>query len=138
MAFRFFQAVLLIVLVAGCSESTAPLSALPGTYTATIFRVTPDGQSAIDALAGGGSLTISIAEDLTTDGVLHLPDAVSELGDFSASMAGTATVDGSVVKFVQPADSFVRDLEWSRRSSALEVSEQTAGAATFTIRLTRQ
>ena len=110
---------------------------LAGTYTATLFRVTPSGQSAIDVLAQGGSLSIAIASDNTTSGSLMLPASVAG-SDFTASMVGTAVQSGSTVHFQQSADTFVRDLAFTVSGGALQASNQTAGTAAFTVTLTRQ
>jgi hypothetical protein len=122
--------------LAGCSDSTAPSNPLAGTYSATVFRVTPAGESEIDVLAAGGTLTITIAANNSTTGSLDIPASVG--GGISASMAGTATLSGSTVTFQQSADTFVRDLSWTRAGSALTVTGQQVGNASFTITLTRQ
>lgn len=118
---------------AGPTESVS----LAGTYTATLFRVTPSGQSAIDVLAQGGSLSIAIASDNTTSGSLVLPASVAG-SVFTASMAGTAVQSGPTVQFQQSADTFVRGLAFTVSGRALQASNQTVGTAAFTVTLTRQ
>lgn len=125
-----------IVLATGCG-STGPASQLTGSYTATVFRVTPTGQGQIDVLAAGGSLMIVIAESGVTTGTLSLPASVAGGSTFTASMSGTATLTGSRVVFAQGADSFVRDLDWTLSGSTISVTNQTIQGATYTISLTR-
>jgi hypothetical protein len=53
-------------------------------------------------------------------------------------MNGTVVRNGSTIEFQQEADTFVRDLSWSVSTNTLSVVNQRAGAAVFTITLTRQ
>ncbi|HEY0929850.1 MAG TPA: hypothetical protein VGE27_08005 [Gemmatimonas sp.] len=126
------------VLAACGDDKTTENTTLAGTYRATTFRVTPTGQSAIDALAQGGTMTLAIAADNSTNGLLTLPASVTGGSAFTASMAGSAVRTDNTVRFQQTADSFVRDLSWTVSGSALTVVDQTAGSARFTITLTRQ
>lgn len=130
---------LLGALTACDSDSTDPIvPVIEGSYTGTTFTVTPDNASAIDALAGGGTLAINIASGNAVTGSLSLPAAVTgESEDFTANMAGTAVITGSTVRFTQAEDSFVRDLTWAIEGTSLRVVNQQAGAARFTITLQR-
>jgi hypothetical protein len=123
----------------GCGD-TGPTDApsLAGTYAASVFRVTPSGQSQIDVLAQGGSLVLTIATDnSTTTGSLALPASIAGT-PFTASMAGTAIRTGSTVRFQQTADTFVRDLTFTVTANSFQATNQTAGSAAFTITLLRQ
>ena len=53
-------------------------------------------------------------------------------------MVGTATITATTVQFTQSADTFVRDLTWTRSTNRLEVTDQTAGDASYTISLLKQ
>jgi hypothetical protein len=121
-----------------CGDGTEPSDSFVGIYVATVFQITPSGQATIDALADGSVLSISIAANNTTSGVLSIPATVTGGAQFNADMAGTATVTASTVTFQQAADSFVPDLTWSRAGSTLTVTNQTAGSAAYTVTLTRQ
>jgi hypothetical protein len=125
----------------GCGCSPAPVLTA-GTWTAIQLLVTPAGQSQIDILAAGGSLTIVIAQNFTTSGSLVIPASVNGGTPFTASMAGTVAFPSSTLRatFVQAADTFVRDLSWEVTSgdTKLSVTNQTAGSASFTITLTKQ
>ena len=122
----------------GCgSDTPSQPSSIAGTYTATVFRVTPTGQPPIDVLAQGGSLSVAIASDNTASGSLSLPASVAGT-PFSASMAGTVVQTGTAVKFQQTADTFVRDLTFNIVGNTLQTTDQVAGVGSFTITLTRQ
>lgn len=118
-------------------DSGTQASIIAGNYTATVFRVTPSGQSVIDVLAQGGTLSISIAADNSTTGSISLPASVAGT-PFSASLSGTAVQSGNTVKFQQSADTFVRDLTFTVIGTTLQATNQVAGSATFTITLSRQ
>lgn len=91
----------------------------------------------IDVLAQGGTLSINIASDNSTTGTLTLPASVAG-SPVTLSMAGTAVVTGSTVKFQQPGDTFVRDLTFTVSGNTLAVANQSAGGSTFTVTLTKQ
>lgn len=125
--------------LAACgSDSSTGTTQIAGNYSATTFLVTPTGQPTINVLPQGGTLSIAIASNNSTSGTLSLPASVTGDAPFTASMAGTAVRTGNTVKFQQSADTFVRDLTWTVNGNALQVSDQTAGSASFTITLTRQ
>ena len=129
-----------LALLAACVNSqTGENETISGTFQATIFTVTPTGQGLIDVIAAGGSLRITISESGATTGQLSLPASVTGGAAFNASMEGTAVITGLTVRFTQSADTFVRDLIWSRQSAQLLiVDNQAAGSATYTIALVRQ
>ena len=108
-----------------------------GTYVATVFLVTPPGEQQVNVLGAGGSLSIAISTSGSTSGSLNIPASVSG-GPLTASMAGTATVTELTVEFDQDADTFVRDLNWARVGTAIQVGNVSAGGALFTITLQRQ
>ncbi|HEX7981110.1 MAG TPA: hypothetical protein VF461_21055 [Gemmatimonadaceae bacterium] len=119
------------------SDTPNQPSSIAGTYTATVFRVTPTGQPTIDVLAQGGSLQITIASDNTASGSLSLPASVAGT-PFTASMTGTVVQSGTTVQFQQTADTFVRDLTFAVVGNTLQATNQVAGVGSFTITLTRQ
>jgi len=100
--------------------------------------VTPAGQSPINVLAAGGSLRITVESSGATSGSLVIPSSVTGGAQFTASMAGTAVITALTVQFEQSADTFVRDLTWSRVGILLTVTDQAAGSATYTITLLHQ
>jgi hypothetical protein len=120
----------------GGDSGTQPTS-IAGNYTATVLQVTPTGQSTIDVLAQGGTLSISIASDNSTTGTINLPASVAGT-PFTASLSGTAVVSGNTLHFEQSADTFVRDLTFTIVGSTLQATNQVAGVASFTITLSKQ
>lgn len=125
----------LVSLSAVLSCGTEP-SDVFGNWVATTFVVTPTGQAAIDLIPSGGTLAINIDEDNFTTGQLNVP-AVAGQPAFQADMAGSAIVTETAVVFQQSADTFVRDLTWTRGTMVLTVTNQSVGGASYTITLTR-
>lgn len=124
--------------VAACGDSPTQSNPLAGSYTATVFRVLPEGSTQmLDVRAAGGTLTIVIAEDNTTTGELFLPGALIGGTDFRAPMTGRATVNAGVLSFTQGADTFIRDLRWSVGSGTVSVSDQLLAGDRYTITLSR-
>jgi hypothetical protein len=137
---RLLAPALALVAVFGCGGSDDPVSVSPvptGTYTATTFQVTPDGQSAINVLSQGGTLTVTLSGTNSVSGQLRLPASIAGT-ELVANWTGTAVVTGNTVVFPQGVDTFVRDLTWTVGTNTISVTNQRAGAATFTITLTRQ
>ncbi len=124
--------------LAGCSDDDGTdISDVAGSYEATTFVVTPDGEGPIDVLAAGGFINITINSNGTTTGDMFLPASVAGT-DQAFSMDGTASIVGSEqVAFDQVADSFFRELTFTIEAEELVVLEQRAGSAVFTITLTR-
>ena len=124
--------------LAGCSDDDGTdISDVAGSYEATTFVVTPDGEGPIDVLAAGGFINITINANGTTTGDMFLPASVAGT-DQAFSMDGTASIVGSEqVAFDQVADSFFRELTFTIEAEELVVLEQRAGSAVFTITLTR-
>ena len=94
---------------------------LAGSYAATSFLVTQSGQPTVDVIAKGGSLTITIAADSTTTGLLSLPAGVLSPQGGTANMAGIVIqrADGTF-RFDQPAaDTFIEALVWQQFTGAL-------------------
>lgn len=128
---------LLATLALGCGGTEPTSNPLTGTYSATVFQVVPSGQSSMNVLAAGGSLSITINADNSTTGSLNIPASITGGAAFVASMAGTATISGSVVQFQQTADTFVRDLDWTFSGNSLTVTNQLLSGDSHTITLTR-
>ena len=111
-----------LALASGCKNDVSIESdVLAGSYTATSFLVTPSGQPTVDVIAKGGSLTITIAADSTTTGLLSLPAGALSPQGGTASMAGRVfqRADGTF-RFEQPAaDTFIEQLAWQQFTDAL-------------------
>jgi hypothetical protein len=126
----------LLVGLAACNTTTDVEGELTGTYTATIFEITPEGESKIDVLAAGGSLQLIINDENRVTGQLVLPASIE--GGINAPMIGTAIISGSTVNFEQTSDTFVRDLNWTRTGTSLTVENQIRNGTAYTVTLTRQ
>lgn len=126
-----------LAVAAGCGDPTGP-DAVSGTYAATTFRVTPTGEPTIDVLAQGGTLTLAFTGSNSVSGTLSIPASVTGDQALVASMDGTVVRTGNTIELQQSADTFVRDLTWTVGESTLQVVNQAAGSAAFTITLTRQ
>jgi len=127
--------VLSVALLGGCRGDASEVF---GTWVATTMIVIPPGsQTGVDLLQAGSSLSISIDAENRTIGSLIIPAGVGGVGPLSASMVGTARVTSTTVEFDQAADTFVRDLTWTRGNMTLTVSSQTVGGATWNIVLSR-
>jgi hypothetical protein len=136
-AVRLLLAATLLLGVAGCHNSSEP-DPLIGTYLATTLTIQPSGLGVRNALALGGTLGINIANNYETAGTLVLPPAATGGGAILADMAGVADTAGAFVRFVQPADSFVRDLQFTLVENRLEARNQVVAGTAYDVVLTRQ
>jgi hypothetical protein len=130
-------------LLSGCGDSSGTDSDSPiaGTWIATQLSAAQIGGFAVDVLGAGGSLSITIEDDNSTTGSLHIPAELNDGVEFNASVDGTASLNTAQteVTFTHPADTFVRDLTWHRvGTTSLRVIDQTAGGFTFNVTLTKQ
>ena len=130
--------ILALVAIVGCGGDDAVSPSVPtGTFAATTFQVTPDGQAPINVLSQGGTLTVTLSGNNSVTGQLHLPASVIGT-ELTANLTGTVVVSGNTISFQQAVDTFVRDLDWIVGTNTLTVTNQRAGSAIFTITLTRQ
>jgi hypothetical protein len=134
---QLFAAALLVVVGGACHKVTDPDPRI-GTYLATTFTITPSGQAPINVLTQGGTLGLNIANNFVTAGTLILPPSVTGGAAVSASMAGTADTTGGKIRFVQTADTFVRNLTFTMVETRLEAVNQTVAGTTYTVVLNRQ
>lgn len=113
--------------VLGCGDSFSPtLDSVAGTYAATRLVTTSTG-TATDQLAGGATLTITLAEGGTTTGQLMLPASDVNGAGLTASMAGTWSLTGDQVVLTQGADTFVRDLTFTATEDELKADDTFGG-----------
>jgi len=115
-------------LLGACGSSSDPDSlAFAGDYDASVMIVTAAGLHPVDLLAGGSSLTISIAGDSSVTGHLFIPAAITGTGDLDDDLAGTASATVSTISFDQTADTFVRDLTFTRHRDYLSADQMING-----------
>ena len=115
----------LLLGTAVCSDSTAPtMVSVAGFYEATVFTVTEAGGTT-DVLADGGAISLSLEADGTVAGRLFVPGGGEGGADFAADLAGTWTLNGTTVTLDHPADTFLRDMNFTVSG------RQLAGQATF-------
>jgi len=105
---------------AACGSSSGPTAgAAAGSYTATSFTTTGTSGQRNEILAGS-TVQINLAADGATSGHLHVAGTGGGAA-FDADMAGTWTQNGSVVRFTQSADTFVRNMDfiWGPNASGV-------------------
>ena len=127
-------AVLVLVIAAGAavsgcdSDPVGPtVESVSAAYAADTLTTTSGGQTT-DHLARGASLEINLRADGTTSGRLFVPEAGEDGGDLDEDLTGTWTLSGTIVRFSQAADTFVRDMPFSVRGTQL-----VAQATFFTV-----
>jgi len=122
---------LVLLILVGCSSnSTGPekqeltAAQVAGQYSSSIFT-----KGAVDILAAGGSLNLTLKADNTTTGRLFIPDTLglTEGGDFEADLQGAFTITGTEITFQHQADTFVRDLTWTFDNGKLNASQIFGG-----------
>jgi hypothetical protein len=115
------------------STSVTP-DVIPGTYAATDFHVTPPGQPIVDVIDAGGSITVTVAEEHTTDGTRFLPAGLISSQPIQASMAGQLVqkADGSWF-FQQTSNTFMRLLLWQQFTDAFVTTTQLEDGTKFQI-----
>lgn len=108
-------------LALACGDGPAgPMDAVAGSYEAAEWVITTDTGS-WDLLAGGGHLRITLNADGTTTGEYFIPAGVSpapgrqsEDGPVDAriDLAGTWSLEGDVVTFDHPTDTYLKFVDW--------------------------
>ena len=109
-----------LVTIAACEEETTgpPRSEVAGTYEATKLLYI-QGLDTTDILADGGHIDIVLEEDGSTTGELFIIDVEADSAEFTSDLAGTWRLNGILVRFVHPADTFLRDMLFFYRGDGL-------------------
>ena len=125
----------LLVAAAACGgddDGFSPtVETVAGVYEAQILTLTTS-TGTVDLLALGAIVDVTLAEDGTTAGRLFVPGAVVGGGDVDEDLAGTWSLSGSTVTFVQAADTFIRDVQFTATQNLLTGEDVFDGA---TVRL---
>jgi hypothetical protein len=103
-----FFFLLIATAACGSDNTTEPQNAIGGSYAASQW-VTTGGSGQTNQLLAGSTLALTLANDGTTSGHLHVAASGSNPA-LDADMAGTWSESGDKVTFSQSADTFVRDL----------------------------
>ncbi len=106
-------ATMLLSVAAACGsdKSTGPdMGDVAGSYDATVLTVTQaDVQH--DFIAAGATVHLVLDEGGTTSGHLFIPASDLSHGEaLDADMAGSWTLDNTIVHIAQSADTFIRDV----------------------------
>ena len=125
-----------VALATACSDPLPTVETVAGTYAATVFVVQEGQAEPVDLLAEGGFITITLTVAGTTSGQVFGPGGGEGGEDFEADLTGTWMLEGSIVTFDHPADTFLRDMEFRVEEDRL-FGEASFGAK-LTVELTRQ
>ena len=108
-----------LAIASGCAEDpNVPPPGIPGSYHATTFTLSSGGP-AVNLLASGASLSMSLLSDNTTTGRLVIPASVTGGEAIDESLAGSWRQSNDTVYFDGPADTFVRDVPFVVRGASL-------------------
>ena len=107
-----------------------------GTYRATRLRFTPTGEATVDALSAGASITLTLSVGGATSGTFVVPASLNNGVPATFDLAGTYQ-QGTYVRFTQPADTFIRDVDWTWTETSLSTTG-SAGGVQYDIVLKRQ
>ena len=130
--------VLLALLVAGACRNPEDPDPLVGTYYATTFTMSTPGQGTVNVLAAGGSLGLNVANNYAVTGTMIIPASVNGGATRIVSMNGVLDTAGTGIRFVQAANSFVRELTFTFVDDRLEAVNQTVDGTTYDLILARQ
>jgi hypothetical protein len=83
-----------------------------GGYTASVFTLT-SGDSELDLLAIGATVTATLNADGTTTGQLQVPTGVGGPDAIEEDLAGTWSLSGTTVTFSPAASSLLTDVDFA-------------------------
>ena len=114
-----------VAFTAACADDpNVPAAGVAGAYHATMFAVASGGP-ALDLLALGATLTMTLDADHTTTGRLFVPAAVAGDEPLDESLSGSWRQSNDTVYFAGSADTFVRDVPFVIRGATLHATEAT-------------
>jgi hypothetical protein len=119
---------LLLPIVTGCERET-----LVGSYQATTFTFTETGSPSRDARAAGGSINLTIHDNMGTSGTLVVPGTIVSGSDISVSLLGDAAQQGDVVSLNLVVPSFLADMEFTFDGSTLTGTRTSAGVTVHVV-----
>lgn len=138
---RIAAGLLVVLSLAACSDSTEPADSVAGSYTATRAIVT-DAGNPTDALAVGVTLHLTLAENGTTSGSIHIPGVLTDSGDpEDQTLDGTWTLNdaGTQVNFdfTDVNDFAFEDTPWTVDGNTLKFSSSSGDGDSMEITLTK-
>jgi hypothetical protein len=89
-----------------------------GTYTASVFTLT-SGDTELDLLALGATVTATLNADGATTGRLQVPAGVGGSNAIDEDLSGTWTLSGTTVTFTPSASSLLTDVDFAVGPSTL-------------------
>ena len=89
-----------------------------GTYTASVFTLT-SGDTEIDLLSIGATVTVTLNADGATTGRLQVPAGVGGPDAIDEDLAGTWTLSGTTVTFTPSTSSLLTDVDFAVGPSTL-------------------
>lgn len=126
----------LTIVIAACGDGFSPtVEAVAGEYATTALTLTTSAGTT-DLLALGAFASVRLAADGTTAGQLFAPDGAEDGSDLDEDLTGTWSLTGSTVTFIQTADTFIRDAEFTATRNRL-TGEYTDDEETIRVVLTR-
>jgi hypothetical protein len=119
----------LVTALAACGDddSFSPtVETVAGSYAASTFTLSTS-IGTINLLAGGATITVTLASDGSTTGRLFMPGADEDGSDLDEDLSGTWTLTGDTVTFDQSADTFIPDVEFTATSNRLTGEDNVSG-----------
>ncbi len=114
-----------------------PADRVPGRYAATTFTATDSTGRPIDVLAAGGSITLQLNQDGTTQGRLIIPRTVTLDSAVDANLAGVwVQLRDTVSLGAQQSQTFMRNLLFAVEGDRL-VARRTINGSMVTVRLAK-
>ena len=135
-ALRPLAIIALLTMLRACSDSSSPNgSTIAAGYVATTLTISGPRLHLVDYLAGGSSLTLTIAADSTVTGRQFVPGTLTASAVIDIDTAGRALPTATTIAFDQNQESFVRHLTVVRHSGYLQADDTlTAGGAHYQVR----
>jgi hypothetical protein len=122
--------------VAACSGAFEPnVQNVSGFYFAQTFTTDSAGESK-DWVGLGATLGLLLNPNRSASGLLILPRFPNDSAPPIERLTGTWTLTGNTVRFVDDADTFIRDVTWAVTKNRLS-SDTTLDGVTIHIVLTR-
>ncbi len=133
--------VLAFVLFLGCGDDgpTDPtVNSVAGSYVATTFSVHQGTGPAVNLLSRGASIDVTLTAAGNVSGQMIIPDTPEFGPGFTTDISGTFTVTGSILRFTQIADTFIRDFLWTIDGDTLTASGDAGSGTTAEVTLRRE